>query len=220
MAFFTPAFVSFFRDLSKNNTTEWFNEHRKTYEKEVKAPFASFVEEMIARIRKHEPNIDIKPADAIARINKDIRFSKDKIPYNTHVAANISKYGKKDKAYPGFFFQLGRDGIKIYGGAYAPEKEQLEKLRKLVAKEATALDKTLNEKNFIKRFGAMQGEKAKRLDPALNALVEKQPLVANKQFCFTASLPKEWITSEKLADELMFHYEVGRPLNAFLQRAF
>ncbi len=102
MNFFNPTFIKFFKDLSSNNSSEWFNENRKIYENEVKKPFALFVETMIGRIKKHEPETKIEPADAIMWINKDIRFSKDKTPYNTHVAANISMMGKKDKSYPGF----------------------------------------------------------------------------------------------------------------------
>src|SRR5688572_23573096 len=117
MPYFSTDFIKFFKDLAKNNSSEWFNENRKVYEKEVKKPFATFVEEMIGRIRTHEPQVKIKAADAIMRINKDIRFSKDKTPYNTHVAANISPFGKKDKSYPGFYFQFSADGIKIVGGA-------------------------------------------------------------------------------------------------------
>jgi len=80
MSYFNPAFVKFFKDLSKNNSTAWFNDNRKTYENEVKKPFAVFVDELIGRIQKHDPSVKIKAGDAITRINKDIRFSKDKIP--------------------------------------------------------------------------------------------------------------------------------------------
>lgn len=219
MAYFTPSFVKFFKDLSKNNTSEWFNENRKTYEREVKEPFASFVEEMIARVRKHEPDVAIKPADAITRINKDIRFSKDKIPYNTHVSANISRFGKKDKSYPGFFIQLGHDGVQLFGGAYMLEKEQLEKIRKHFSKDLQGIDKVVNDKTFVKHYGSLQGEKAKRFEPAYAALVDKQPLIANKQFYFNATLPVNLITSDLLADELMKYYEAGKPVNAYLQRA-
>ena len=220
MTYFTPAFLKFFKDLSKNNTTEWFNDNRKTYEKEVKEPFAKFIDEMIARIRKHEPDVNIKASDAIMRINKDIRFSKDKTPYNTHVSANISRYGKKDKSYPGFFIQLNHEGIQVFGGVYMVEKDQLEKIRKHIAKDLKALDKAVNDKTFVKYFGAIQGEKAKRLDPTFNALVETQPLIANKQFYFNATLPKDLITSDKLADELMKYYEAARPVSIYFQKTF
>jgi uncharacterized protein (TIGR02453 family) len=126
MSYFNSAFINFFKDLSENNSTEWFNENRKTYEKEVKKPFTDFVNEMIERIKEHEPEIEIKASDAITRINKDVRFSKDKIPYNTHVAANISKYGKKDKSYPGFYFQFSNEKILMAGGSYVIDSCKIE----------------------------------------------------------------------------------------------
>ena len=95
MPYFSPAFGSFFTGLSANNNKEWFDANRKTYEAEVKKPFAAFVEEMILRMSKHEPEIGIKPTDAISRINKDIRFSKDKTPYNTHVSAKYLQVWKE-----------------------------------------------------------------------------------------------------------------------------
>ena len=108
MIYITKEFFTFFNGLQKNNTTEWFNDNRKAYEQHVKKPFSLLIDEMIRRISKHEPDVKITASDAIMRINKDIRFSKDKTPYNTHVSANISKYGKKNKAYPGFYLQLVR----------------------------------------------------------------------------------------------------------------
>lgn len=220
MAFFTPAFIRFFKDLSKNNNTEWFNENRTTYEKEVKAPFALFIDEMIARIRTHEPDVNIKASEAIMRINKDIRFSKDKTPYNTHVSANVSRYGKKDKSFPGFYIQLNHEGIEVFGGVYMADKDRLEKIRKQIAKDPKALDKAVTDKAFVKFYKEIQGEKAKRLEPAFNALVAVQPLIANKQFFFNATLPKDPITGDRLADELMKYYEAAKPVNAYFQKAF
>jgi uncharacterized protein (TIGR02453 family) len=220
MAHFSPAFLKFFDELAKNNSTEWFNDNRKTYEKEVKKPFAAFVEEMIARISERDPEVQITPSDAIGRINKDIRFSKDKTPYNLHVSANISKYGRKNKAYPGFYFQLGHGGIEIFGGAYMVEKEELEAIRQLIATDHKALDKALKNKSFQEHFGELKGDKAKRLDPQFGALVDERPLIANKQFYYSATLPKKLITSDTLADELMQRYEAAAPVNSFLKKAF
>src|SRR5690606_15875784 len=98
-SFFSPAFLQFFRELAGNNNKDWFDANRKTYENEVKKPFAIFVDHMIGEIRRYEPEVRINATDAIMRINNDIRFSKDKTLYKTHVAANISRFGKKDKSY-------------------------------------------------------------------------------------------------------------------------
>jgi uncharacterized protein (TIGR02453 family) len=220
MNYFKPTFTNFFRDLSKNNSSLWFNENRKTYENEVKKPFALFVDELIGRIQKHEPTIKIKASEAITRINKDIRFSKDKIPYNTYVGAIISPTGRKSKEYPGMYIQLGADKILIYGGAYMLEKENLQKIRTQIAKNPAELDKVLAAASFKKKYGAIQGEKNKILPPEFKALVAKQPLIANKSFFFMAELDAKLVTSDKLMETIIEYYVAGKPMNDFLIKAF
>jgi len=218
MGHFNSAFINFFKELEKNNSTEWFNENRKTYEQSVKKPFADLVEEMIKRIQKYEPAIKIKPADAIMRINKDIRFSKDKTPYNTHVGANISPYGKKDKSYPGFYFQVSSKGVSIFGGAYVLDPPALQKLRTYIAKNQKDFAAAYNDKSFKEKFGKLQGEQSKRLTPELQAAMEKEPLIANKQFFYSAELKSKSVTSDDLADTLMDYYLAGRRMNEFLRK--
>ncbi len=220
MKYFNPAFLKFFNELSKNNNKEWFDENRKTYEKEVKKPFSDFVEEMIRRIQKHEPEVRIKASDAIMRINRDIRFSKDKIPYNTHVSANISEYGKKDKSYPGFYFQLSPEAINIYGGAYMVDNTTLEAIRKHITNHLNEFSKVYSDKGFKEKYGAIQGEKHKRIPKEFQDFIEKEPLIANKQFYYSAHLKPDIITSEQLPDELMKYYIAGKKTNDFLKRAF
>ena len=216
MSYFNPSFTKFFKELSKNNTSEWFNDNRKTYENEVKKPFSIFVEEMINRIRKHEPNINIKPADAIMRINKDIRFSKDKTPYNTHVAANISVYGKKDKSYPGFYFQLSHEKIEMFGGAYMVEPPTLLILRTNIAKNLKVFSAVYNDKNFKQKFGTIKGEKHKRVPEEFQGIAAKEPLIANKQFYYNAEIKADIVTKVELPDTLMEYYLAGKKLNDFL----
>lgn len=220
MSYFNPSFLEFFKELSKNNTTVWFNENRKTYEKEVKKPFAFFVEEMISQIQKHEPEVQIKPSEAIMRINKDIRFSKDKTPYNTHVAANISVYGKKDKSYPGFYFQLSPEGIMIYGGAYMVEKNTLQNIRNSISDNLKTFAAVYNEQGFKEKFGTIQGEQNKRIPPEFQSILEKEPLIANKQFYYSASLKPKIITSAELPEKLMEYYVAGKKVNDFLKLAW
>lgn len=219
MSYFDVGFVKFLKELAKNNSTEWFNENRKTYEKEVKIPFHHFVEEMIKRIKKHEPEINIKPADAIMRINKDIRFSKDKIPYNTYVAANISLFGKKDKSYPGFYFQLSPDQIMIYGGAYMVETPTLQVLRSAIAQNTKRFAAAYSDKDFKQKFGTIQGEQHKRVPPEFQDIFNKEPLIANKQFYYQASVKADMITKPELADVLMEYYKAGKKVNDFLREA-
>lgn len=216
MTYFNPAFINFFKELSKNNNKEWFDTNRKTYEKEVKEPFAVFVQEMINRVQKHEPDVNIKPSDAIMRINKDIRFSKDKTPYNTHVAANISKFGKKDKSYPGMYFQFSSDKVMIYGGAYMLEVPALQKLRTHIAGNLKDFSAAYNDKKFNEKFGSILGEQHKRLPDEFKSIAEKEPLIANKQFYFAAELKPDVLTKNELPEILMDHYLAAKKLNEFL----
>lgn len=220
MSYFNPAFIAFFKDLSKNNSTEWFNTNRKVYEKEVKKPFAGFVDEMIGRIRQYEPGIQIKASDAIARINKDIRFSKDKTPYHTHVAANISLYGKKDKSYPGFYFQLSPEAIHIYGGAYMLENDRLALVRQLISSKVLTFSKVINSPAFLEKFGGIQGEKNKRIPEEFQAALAREPLIANKQFYYSAELKPDLLLSGKLPEQLMEYYLAAKPVNDFLKQAW
>ncbi|HNR54889.1 MAG TPA: DUF2461 family protein, partial [Flavobacteriales bacterium] len=86
MAWFTNDFNDFFKDLAKNNNKEWFDANRKRYEASVKEPFTAFVAEAIKRIGKHDKAVRIEPKEAIFRINRDIRFSKDKTPYKLNAS--------------------------------------------------------------------------------------------------------------------------------------
>jgi uncharacterized protein (TIGR02453 family) len=184
----------------------------------VKVPFSEFVAEMISRIQQYEPEIQIKPADAIMRINKDIRFSKDKTPYNTHVAANISVFGKKDKSYPGFYFQLAPAGVSIYGGVYMIENPALQEVRKYISENLSTFSALYRDNTFVEKYLSIQGEQAKRFPPEFKDAAIKEPMIANKQFYYSANLDSDLITSNALADTLMEYYLAGKPLNDFFRK--
>ncbi len=219
MTYLSKDFISFFKGLAANNTTAWFDENRKTYEGAVKQPFKKLVDEMITLIKKHQPEITITSSDAIFRINKDIRFSKDKTPYNTHVSANISSQGRKSKEEPGFYFQLSHESIMIFGGAYIVEPANLQKIRSYIAANGKAFAALYNDKVFKDKFGNIQGEKNKKIPDEFKAAVAKEPLIANKQFYYSATLKPKAITDDTLPDVLMEYYMAGKKMNDFLKKA-
>ncbi|MHB1278188.1 MAG: DUF2461 domain-containing protein [Bacteroidia bacterium] len=220
MPHFSPAFLNFFKSLAANNSTAWFDENRKTYEKEVKKPFAEFVEDLIHRVQQYEPEVKIKASDAIMRINRDIRFSKDKTPYNTHVAAILSKTGKKDKSYPGLYFQLSPEGVGMYGGMYMIENDKLEKIRNHIATHTKEFASAYNDVPFKEKFGSIQGEQNKRIPPQFLEAYAKEPLIANKQFYYSAQLKPAIIESEELPEKMMEYYHAAKKIHAFLKEAW
>lgn len=203
-----------------NNNKQWFDIHRSVYEEEVKKPFALFVQEMILRIQQDDPAVKIRPADAIMRINNDIRFSKDKTPYKLHVGANISARGKRDLAYPGLYFELAADAIRIYGGSYMPDKEQLVKIRDHIAANPEDFKEAYQNVLFKAKFSEILGERNKRLSEPFNQLMLTEPYIANKQFYYGAEIDAVWITSPELPDRIMEYYFAGKPVCDFLKESY
>ncbi|MCB0279828.1 MAG: DUF2461 domain-containing protein [Calditrichaeota bacterium] len=219
MAYFTDDFFRFFKELETHNTQEWFHANKKRYEAEIKKPFTSFVQDLIDEVAKDDKLVNISPKDAMLRINRDIRFSKDKTPYNTYLAAIISPGGKKDKSIPGLYVRLDAKEVNFYGGCYMPEKDQLQRLRQFIADNLDTFAKLISDKGFTTQFGKIEGEQHKRIPAEFQAAYDKQPLIANKQFYYHKTLDKSLITSEKLVPELMSLYCAANPVMTFLRRA-
>ncbi|MEZ5038643.1 MAG: DUF2461 domain-containing protein [Saprospiraceae bacterium] len=216
MTFFTEDFNAFFKDLAKNNHKEWFNAHKKRYEMSVKLPFEAFISEMLRRIQKEDPRVNIEAKEAILRINRDIRFAKDKTPYNLHQTAFLSAGGRKHKEIPGFFLRLSPEMVGIMAGAYHPSNEELQKIRYNITNNDFEITEILNNKSFKEKYTTLKGEQSKRIPSEFKAAAIKQPLVANKQFYVMAELSPDLITADDLADQLMTYYHAAKPLNDFL----
>lgn len=219
MAWFTADFNQFFKDLAKNNNKEWFDANRKRYEASVKKPFEAFVAEAIKRIAKHDKSVAIEAKEAIFRINKDIRFSKDKTPYKLEASAIISPAGRKDHGVPGIYFALGPEAAKFYGGCYQPEKDQLLAIRQAIMRDGKGFRKAIDAKPFKALFGTVQGEVNKALAPEFKAHAAKEPLIAHKQFYVAAEKPAKLVTDPKLMDALMDHWLAMCPFNQWLTKA-
>jgi uncharacterized protein (TIGR02453 family) len=216
-SYFTEEFIRFFKDLSKHNNREWFEKNKECYTKHVKEPFYSFIEELIVRMHFEDDRINIEAKEAIFRIYRDIRFSKDKTPYKIHASALISPHGRKDLELPGFYFEFSHKEVGIYGGAYMIESKRLKKLRRFIVNNREEFGSLLKDKNFKKYFSGRRGEKAKRLDKEFQEILKEEPLIANKQFYWGVELKPETLLDPKLPDILIKHVKAGMKLSSFLE---
>ncbi len=216
MALFTVDFIDFFKELPQNNNKKWFNQNRKRYEESVKTPFHNFVERMIKKIQADDPEVKITPAESIFRINRDLRFSRDKIPYKTQMSALISRTGKKDRGFPGFFFSMGAANITIYGGAHTLERERKYSIRKYISEHLGTFSKLLADRVFKDKYGRIHGDKNKRIPAEFNDEAEKQPLLFNKAFYYYAKLDVKLILDPSLVDIFMDYYSAAKPMREFL----
>lgn len=222
MQYFTEDFNNFFKGLASNNNKDWFHENKKLYDKKVKDAFAKFLTDLIQHIRdKHDPQMTLEVKNAVFRINRDIRFAKDKTPYKMHVSAIISREGRLDMQEPGMYLQFGVGELWLGGGMYEPEKENLQKIREHIAKYPDKVKKLNSDKNFQKFYGNIKGDAMKRIPKEFQEAVKIEPLVANKQFYFMATYEddEKLLLREDLMDWVMQHYEAGLAWNQFFAEA-
>ena len=222
MNYFTPDFLEFFKELAANNHKDWFDINRKRYANEVKEPFKKLVGDLINEIKsKHEPELLIEPKDAIFRINRDIRFAKDKTPYKTNLSALLSPRGRKNHAYSSFYFELGPERIAIFGGCYGPSSQELASMRQHLLSNYSRFDKLRKDKSFISHFPkGIEGEKQKRVPKEFKEWVEKDDVFLNKQFYYGAELDADIIPTGKLFQTLMKYYALAHPMMNFLREPF
>ena len=219
MSYFTDDFVSFFKDLAANNHKDWFHANKKRYEQSVKKPFEAFLRDLIAEIQKHDPSVQVEPKHCMGRINRDIRFSKDKTPYNTHYTAFVSRVGKKDKSIPGIYLRFTPEDIGVLGGSYGLDKDHLYNVRQAISNQLQTFQKLIKAKDFVNTFGEVRGEDNKRIPPEFKATFEKEPLIAKKSFYYVSTLNVNMITSDQLLEEIMRIWHVAQPMNKFLDKA-
>ncbi len=219
MIYLEKEYLNFFNELSENNNKLWFDENRKRYEKFVKKPFENLITDLIAELSNIDLKITMQAKDAMFRINRDIRFSNDKTPYKTQMSALISANGKKDNAYPGYYIQIGLEGIALAGGIYQADKDTIQKFRTYIANNVTEFQKLTNDKNFKKYFNSLQGEKSKLIPKDFKEIINKEPFLANKQLYYWVEINKETIYSENLKEIILEYFNSAEKMKSFLTKA-
>ncbi len=224
MSFFTEDYLHFFIELAGNNHKTWFDENRKRYETSVKKPFYAFTQHLIDQLAKKDPSFaELQSKDCVFRINRDIRFSKDKTPYKLMCSAVVAPNGKKSKAVNGIYFELSPEHVRAYGGIYEIDKEDLDAVREGIASNMDEFRSIYSSKTFKKTFGEILGEKNKVLPAHLKEAAQEENLIFNKQWYFYAEFPAEQVLSEDLDQLMLSCYEAGKPLeqffNQFIQRS-
>ncbi len=217
----SQAYFDFFEELSRNNDREWFNANKKRYEKDVKEPFLRLVEAIVASLNDTEPDLALIPSkQMLFRINRDIRFSKDKRPYKEHMSASVGRFGTKDKLYPGHYFHINVQETFLAGGAYwFEEKEMLLRVRRYIMDNHERFLGLLNDPNFAGKWESIQGDKNKRLIPEFAEFVGIQPLVANTQFYWGKKLEPKMALQDDFVEILRGYFEAAQPMNQFFVEA-
>jgi uncharacterized protein (TIGR02453 family) len=145
--------LKFLKDLKKNNNRDWFEKNRKSYEA-AKEDFRSFIQTVIDQHSRNDKSIKTLVAkDCLFRINRDVRFSKDKSPYKTNFGASINKGGRKAWDSAGYYFHLEPGGSFTGGGIYMPPPDQLKRVRQEIDYNFADFKKIIGSKKFKTVYG-------------------------------------------------------------------
>jgi uncharacterized protein (TIGR02453 family) len=219
MAFFSQDFLQFFIDLAGNNHKEWFDENRKRYENNVKLPFQLFIKELLAKLSKVDSSFkNVEAKDCIFRINRDVRFSKDKAPYKLMVSAILRSGGKKSSSVNGIYLELSPEYVRVYGGIYEISGEDLLFFREGLVEYLAEFQKAYNSNSFKQSFGSILGEKNKILPAHLKEKAAEEPLIFNKQWYFYHQMDSQSCLSENFIDQIVKLYEDARPMLLFFEK--
>ena len=130
---FPPEAIRFFRGLVRNNRREWFQPRKQTFDEKVKAPMVELVAELNRVMMEFAPDYVTDAGKAIYRFYRDTRFSPDKTPYKTQIAASFPRRGNAKHGGAGYYFAISHKGVDVGGGIYMPPPEALLAVRMHIA---------------------------------------------------------------------------------------
>jgi uncharacterized protein (TIGR02453 family) len=214
-----PATLQFLKALNKNNNKPWFDANRKAYEA-AKTDFTNFIDLLIEKYAKKDASIaHLKAKDCMFRINRDVRFSKNKSPYKNNMGASINSGGKKSMT-AGYYFHLQPVGESfIGGGLYMAMPDQLKNIRQEIDYNWKEFHKIISSKQFKTVYGSLyMGDDMKLVRPpkgyeADNPAIEYIKL---KSWIGTCQLSDADLTSKDLLKKTITSFEALQPLLNFL----
>jgi uncharacterized protein (TIGR02453 family) len=213
---FPPEALEFFRQLKRHNNRPWFLKHKEIYEEKVKAPMVELVLALGNEIRNFAPEMGVEPSRAIYRIYRDTRFSHDKSPYKTQIAAVFSPREFPKHMAAGLYFHVSASEVEIAGGVYMPGSAELVAIRRHISEQPGKLRAILERKEFKRQFGGLWGEQLARVPRGFPPDHPAADLLRYKQFLVDVTQPAELATTPDLFRVIIQHFETMMPLVRFL----
>lgn len=219
---FKSTTIRFLKDLKKNNNKAWFDKNRKAFE-DAKADFAAFIQQVIDLHGKKDPGIKTLVAkDCMFRINRDVRFSKDKSPYKTNFGASINKGGKKAMNSAGYYFHLEPGACFIGGGLYAPMPEELRKVRQEIDYNFADFKKLIGAKKFKAVYGDLDKSAEYMLSRVPKGYEADNPAAEYlrlKSFIAIINISDADLSSKELVKKTAAAFEALQPVIGFINEA-
>ncbi len=217
----SKATMDFLKDLKINNNRDWFKMNRSRYDG-AKLEFETFMDALIEDISKFDPSIAHHTGkSSMFRIYRDVRFSKDKSPYKTHLGAHVTAALKKSDIHSraGYYIHLGPGESMLAGGAYMPQGPWLKGIRSEIAADPKTFKKILNSATFKKYFGAMEGDQLKTAPKGYPKDHPEIELLRYKSFLATHHLSDNDVLSKDFLKHCTRVFKALYPFDDYLNRA-
>ena len=215
------ATLKFLKDLKKNNNKPWFEVHRKEYES-AKIDFAAFIQNVIDKHSKSDPTIkSLVAKDCMFRINRDVRFSKDKSPYKTNMGAYINRGGKKS-VFAGYYFHCEPGQSFVGGGLWMPMPPELNKVRQEIDYNLDTFKKIITSKKFKAVYKDLSHDAEyvlRRVPKGYEPTNPAAEYLKMKSFVSMASLKDPDLTSKDLVKKTTTAFEALQPLIDFINES-
>ncbi len=213
---FSPAGIRFLKQLETHNDRDWFNERKPAFEQEVQAPWLALLEEINEAFADFAPDY-VKPArKAALRIYRDIRFSKNKQPYKTHMSAWWSTTTQVRTSGGGFYAHVSADELIVAAGVYMPQPDQLLAVRRYLQQHHAELRALLADKQRRKLLPDLDNHPLTRMPKGFAQDDPGAELLLCRQWALSARLPGELATTPKLLPEIVKRFRSAAPVVALL----
>jgi uncharacterized protein (TIGR02453 family) len=213
---FPPEAITFYRGLARHNTREWFQPRKPVYEEKVKAPMMELVTALNQAMMEFAPEYFTDADKAIFRIYRDTRFSADKTPYKTQIAASFGRRGLSKLGGAGYYFAISHQGVDLGGGIYKPAPEVLLAVRTHIAARHQDFRRIVAAAPVKRLFGALQGEQLTRVPKGFGAGDPAADLLRYKQFLLFTTLDAALVTTPRLYSEIEKRFRAMTPFLEFL----
>jgi uncharacterized protein (TIGR02453 family) len=210
--------MKFLRGLARNNDREWFEARRDVYERAVRAPMLALVEEINhamegPKLDGFAPEHVRTPQKTVLRIYRDIRFSKNKMPYKTHMSAWWSRRGMEKTSGGGYYLQISPKEVMVAAGVYMPERAQLLQIRTWMAEHHAEYRKLLKTAKGKKLgFGDVESHALTRMPKGFAPDHPADELLRAKDWGVSVSLPAELALEPNLSGEIVKRFKAAMPL--------
>lgn len=215
-----PQTLRFLTALKKNNNKPWFDANRAQYEA-ARIDFSNFIQLVIDALQKSDTTITgLTARDCLFRINRDIRFSKDKTPYKANFGASIKRGGRRS-GFAGYYFHLEPGQSFIGGGLWMPEAPTLKAVRQEIDYNWAAFQGIIGEKSFQKIYGDLYKGGEVSLSTMPKGYEKDHPAAAYlrlKSFLAETPIADEELTRASLHKKTVSAFEAIRPLLDFINR--